>query len=118
MTGLVALSEKAWLILKPFIDKSVEALPLQSKEGTFFVINVLKRPKLNLSKSEVSRFSDGGIIRIQKYAFVKSSVSGKNIFIPEEIAYSKPIITEDLKKIIEENKLKGLIFKEIWDSEV
>lgn len=117
MSGLVTFSEKALQLLKPIIENSVEFLPLECKDGSFYMINILEKATLDLDKAEVKSLSDGEIIRVKKYAFKKETVIEKQIFTPKEIHYSSPIVSEIFKETVEKNCLKGLIFKNIWQSD-
>lgn len=115
MSGLVTFNDKAWQILQPLIKHSVEALPLDCKVGIYYVINVLEKASLDLEKADIDKLPSGKIIRINKYAFKNETVIGKHIFTLKEKMYSKPIISETFKEIVEKNELKGLIFKKVWE---
>lgn len=117
MSGLVSFSEKALLTLKPIIKESVQVLPLQCKTGTFYAIKVLEKASLDFDKVEVDRSSSGRIIEIDKYAFKKETVIGKNIFTIEELTYSRPIVSEAFIEVVEQNKLEGLTIKKVWQME-
>lgn len=113
MLGVVTFSERAWQTLKPLIGQSVEALPLLCKDELFYAINVFEKVSLDFERAEVKRLSDGVIIRVKKYAFKHEDITTKHIFTPKEVMYSKPIVSEAFKHIVEKNGLEGLIFKEI-----
>ena len=67
-----------------------------------------------MSKSEVERFKGTQEIKnIRKFYFKESAVRNKDIFSVSSIT----VVSDNFKKIIEDNKLTGLIFELLWNSE-
>lgn len=107
-------SEKALQILEPLVGSSIEALPLQCKKGSFYAINVLDlAAALDLERSEIVRFSDGGIMDVERHVLKEDLLAGKNIFKLAEMPRDRVFVSEAFKKSVEENGLKGLIFRPV-----
>jgi hypothetical protein len=113
MSGFVTFNEKARVLLKPVLENFVQILPLEYKEGKFYVLNILGKASLDSERAEVERTSSGRIIEIDKYVFKEETVIGKHIFKPEELPYSNPIVSDVFKGFVEKNGLEGLIFKKV-----
>ena len=113
-------SKRAVDCLKPLIDKHVEVLPLDFKEKEFYAINVITvLEALDYEKSVYTTFSDGKrIMMVEKYAFLPNVVENIPIFrITDERRSKYPLVSDNFKKIVEENKLEGFKFELIWDSD-
>lgn len=108
----LVFSQRAWQVLKPIVEKSAEALPLICASGNYFVINVFDIVDcLDLSNAQVSRFSDGRLMRIKSYAFKEGCIGDRNIFkLPQP---SDVLVTQTFKDVVEKNDLEGLIFRKV-----
>lgn len=112
-------SEHALRILYPLIDNSVEIINLESEEKGYYAINVLSViDVIDYAKSRFKTFSDGKrIMAFQRYAFKDNDLLKKyNIFkiIDEPRRYA--FVSDLFKQVVEENDLKGFVFKMVWDS--
>jgi len=115
IAGIVPLimSEKARTKLTDVIQENVEFLPLEASFGIYYAANVHVVDCLEREKSQLIRFSDGGIMRVERYAFNTDILKGMHIFrIPEEVL-SRTFVDEDFKSAAEEHGLKGLTFHEV-----
>jgi hypothetical protein len=109
-------SERAWEVLQPLLGASVEALPLNCDRGIFFVVNVLDHVDcLDYDRAEVTHYSSGRVMMVDKFAFKPGSLHGKNMFKLPETAKSEVFVSESFKKIVEKAGLTGLWFEELAD---
>ena len=73
---------------------------------------------IDYAKSRFKTFSDGKrIMAFQRYAFKDNDLLKKyNIFkiIDEPRRYA--FVSDLFKQVVEENDLKGFVFKMVWDS--
>lgn len=54
-------------------------------------------------------------MRVEEYAFHRELLDNVFIFkIPEEL-HTHPYVTEDFKKLIEQNNIKGFKFVPVWE---
>ena len=69
---------------------------------------------LNYDKSELKRFSSSGrVMKVIKYAFKTNKLANEIIFKLPEFPKSISYVTEEFKKTVEENDIKGFKFKEL-----
>ena len=111
--------EKALKCLLPLIKEHVEILPLVFSEGSFNAINVttVLNP-IDYEKSEYLKFSEGNrIMMFEKYAFIPEKVKGFPIFKIVDEARSSAFVSDDFKRIVDDNRLKGFRLMLVWDSE-
>jgi hypothetical protein len=108
----LAISSKALDTLHPLIKDNVEVLDLISDVGKFCALNVFVYDCLDHSSSVFKRFTDGGIMRVETYAFRAGCLEGKHIFrLPEIWTYT--FASNEFKRVVEENDLKGLLFYKV-----
>lgn len=107
-----AFSERALTLLAPLCGDSIEALPIEVGVKTkYFAINVFEiKDALDLEKSKLKLYSDGMIMRVETFAFKNDLLKGKHIFRLPETGRSSIFVSEDFKKIVEKNGLKGALF--------
>jgi hypothetical protein len=113
----LAFSERALQVLDPLMGQSVEALPLECvncSQNRFFVINVLDiLDCLDEPRCIFTRYSDGGIMDIKRYAFLPNSLEGHHIFkVPQQVVGSV-LVSPEFKRRVEENGLVGAVFREV-----
>lgn len=105
-------SERAWRVLEPLLRKYVEPLPINHPAGDlYFLIHVINRiDVLDEKRSEFLRNrTTGHIAFITKYAFVEDNIRGYPIF--QLSNGGTLVVTDEFRQIVEENDLKGLLFK-------
>lgn len=107
-------SERALTVLLPLISYTIEALPLKSSSGMYFVVNPQVIDCLDHVESEYERFqSSGKIRRITKYVFHTERIANRHIFrIPEQVV-SRTFVTTSFKELVEQNDLLGLQFLKV-----
>lgn len=117
--GMIIFSKKAIECLKPLINNYVEVLPLECSEGEYTLINIITVLKaIDYEKSVYDTFSDGKrIMSFDKYSFLPQVVSGIPIFKITDEKIGRGFVSDEFKKVVEENKLSGFKFKLVWDSE-
>lgn len=110
-------SDKAVKYSNEILRDKVEFLPLKHEKYNFFICNIINVIDcLEEDSSKIKRFSSGRILEIKGYDFNVESVRDQIIFkIPQQI--HKCFVTELFKNHIESSKLKGYVFKEVWDSD-
>jgi hypothetical protein len=109
------VSQRAWDVLRPLIGYCCEALPIIHPTGKpFYMIHVLETIDcLDEERSEVKRFTDGGIMRILRYSFKEQMLEGKHIFKLPVTSSSGLFVDEVFRSAVERNELKGLLFREL-----
>ncbi|MBX9788860.1 MAG: hypothetical protein K2Y37_08075 [Pirellulales bacterium] len=109
------MSERAWEALRPVIGYCCEALPIIHPTGKpFFIVHVMETVNcLDFDRSEVKRYSDGGIMRIVRYALIDERLHGKHIFkLPRGNARDL-IVDGAFRNAVEASSLAGLEFNEL-----
>ena len=114
-------SEKAMKVLRPLISDSIEELELLFKEKEYVGVNVITvLDVIDYEKSVYKMFSDGNrIMYFEKYVFSETEELKKHhIFKIKDESVNKPFVSDEFKKVVEENGLTGFRFQLVWDSEV
>src|SRR5579884_1033891 len=110
------LSQRAWDTLHPLIDYCCEALPIIHPTGKpFYIIHVMETIDcLDEARSEITRNPvTNRVSRIFRYALKTNRLRGKHIFkLPRESG-AELLVDDVFRKAVEDNDLKGLIFKEL-----
>lgn len=116
-------SEKATEILKPYLEKDGEFLPINCKGDKYYIYHLLKRIDiLDFEKSEFEYYDETktSIFRVSKYEFKKEieDMSDLYIFRLEKPFKSQIFITDKFENLVKKHNLKGFEFKFIvWDNE-
>ena len=117
-SGAPLFNEKAVEVLKEFLDEKTELLLSYFDNSKYYVVNVVNViDALDYEKSEFRRFSNGEIMDCIKYYFKPQIAESQHIF---KIPLGNSInifVSDEFKKRVEEAKLKGFIFAEVWNSE-
>jgi hypothetical protein len=113
-----AINEKAKSIIFPLVSNTVEFLPLLTKKGQYYVMNVEIVDCLDINKSSVERFkSSNRIMSVEKFAFIWNNLEGINMFRIPELGLSRLFVSDVLRKKIQESNLTGVQFLPIPMSE-
>ena len=111
------LNEKSYKILYPYIKNEVQIFKIKSDNMLFYVVNVTNIIDcLHYEKSELKHFpSSGRIMRVIKYVFKEEKIKDTVIFKLPGIGFvnSHSFVTEEFKKVVEKNNIKGFKFKEL-----
>lgn len=118
LSGYV-IDQKACTALMPYINASVEFLPLEYGGEQVYFMNVIDvRDCLDRSRSDISYFEDTDeIIYIRKIAFDKKSLMDAVIFRVKEVPTYGPYVTDEFIEAYRSADLQGLDFELVWDSD-
>jgi hypothetical protein len=107
-------SQRAVDELLDLLVENGELLPLAVEDGSYFVYNVTREvDALDEDRSELVRFSTGGVMRIARYEFDPDQVEGLTIFkIPQSRA--KIFVTDAFVGRVRAARLTGFDFSQIW----
>lgn len=111
-------SHAATEVLRPFISKSVEIVPVnvENRRGVYYIVNVLDIVDcIDLAECEFDTNKDGSINWIYKYKFDFDKVYGKFIFRTPETKGLEVLVTEEFRQVVEAAKLKGIVFDEMLE---
>ena len=109
--GAPALSAKAYNLLQSQLEKYVEFLPVTIEGETRHLINVITvLPLMDAAKSIFKIYNDGKIGACQ-HAYLNEPESGQLIFKVNGY-FPRIFINEELKRIIEEAGLTGVVIRE------
>lgn len=114
----MGVSQRGVDILAPLIEGSVEFLPLNSDDGQFYMMNVIRVvDALDRDSSELKLFKDGRrVMRIVRHVFYPSKTESEFVFkIPEQVR-SRVYATDRFREAIERAELKGFHFTQLWTS--
>ncbi|MGH9962797.1 MAG: imm11 family protein [Pyrinomonadaceae bacterium] len=109
-------SERAVALLQPVLIENGELLPLSCNEGSYFAYNVTTvLDALDVEKSSVIRFTDGGIIDITRHEFFPTKVTSLIFKIPQ-MPRMDVFVTDEFQEAVSRHDLKGFDFKLVWKS--
>jgi RHS repeat-associated protein len=106
-------SQRAVDALLDLLVENGELLPIRVEDGTYFVYNVTRKVHaLDEDRSELVRFSTGGVMRIARYEFYPDKVEALTIFkIPQSRA--KVFVTEPFVERVYDARLTGFEFTQV-----
>jgi hypothetical protein len=93
-----------------------EVLPLDCDDGEdLWLVNPWRTvDALDVGRSQVRRFSDGGIMNIDRYVFREEAVAGLQCFrIPQR---STMFVTDEVVAAVRDAGLRGTTFRRLWHS--
>lgn len=114
-----AISERAKNLLETQFSGYAQIFPLETgRLGQYYFLNILNiLDCLDKERSEIECLpSSGKIFEIKKWKF-NDTLTDENskIFIIKNQMGERFYVNEDVKKIIEDNSLKGFMFKEVGE---
>lgn len=109
------LNEKSYKVLYPYLKNHSQIFKIKSDNKIFYVVNVIDIIDcLNYDESELKYFSSSGrVMDVEKYVFKTEKLKNATIFKLPEFPKSISYVTEEFKKAVEENNIKGFKFKEL-----
>lgn len=109
------LNEKSYKALYLYLKNHSQIFKIKSDNKIFYVVNVIDIIDcLNYDKSELKYFSSSGrVMDVEKYVFKTEKLKNAIIFKLPEFPKSISYVTEEFKKAVEENNIKGFKFKEL-----
>jgi len=105
------LSSKAYNILNPLLGSYGEFLPVQCYGDTFYIYNCLTLGKVDELQSK-QRFFESEVIGVIKLTFETNDISSKPIFKTTYTNCLDIFCNQNIKNIVQENELTGVIFSE------
>jgi hypothetical protein len=111
-------SDRAKQLLAPHLQGLGQWIELVSEQDPtywlFYITNVLDA--LDVEKSELKRFSDGGVMRIVSYVFKPEAVRDQMLFTLPQRPGTNRCVTDRFVEIAKANGLTGVEFKLLWSS--
>jgi hypothetical protein len=116
MGAALAFSDRAVEVLAPLIGDVIELLPLTyDGPGRFQVVNMLDIVDcLDEERSSIARYSDGGIMLVEKYVFKPGSTDGHHLFKCKQCLLHD-LVSADFKALVEKTGLVGAYFKPVGE---
>lgn len=103
-------------LLRPLLIDNGELLPLLCDEGSYFAYNVTTvLDALDVEKSSVIRFTDGGIMRITRHEFLPEKVTSSIFKIPQ-VPWMEVFVTDEFRDAVSQHRLTDFTFKLVWES--
>lgn len=119
--GGFVFSQRAKECLENVINDYTEFIPIHVKDKPYYIVNLLSIiDAIDYEKSTFRSIASGLVVGLDKYAFLKDKIKGINMFkvMLYDTLYSEEVfVSSKVKEIIEENKLLGVKFIKVWDSE-
>lgn len=118
-SGIILLSGEAISVLAAYLRDSCELLPVICDEGDFSIVNVtavldcIDYERAVFEKSGTS----GRVLWFDRYAFLPDKIGNHDIFKISEFPRSRIFVTDQFKKVVEENGITGLGFRLAWESD-
>ena len=118
-SGAPALSRRAAEILKPFLARNGELLPLDFGTDEYFVFNVTSVvDALDEGTSEIVRFPDGKrVMDIKRFTFIASRLEGIDLFKLPQRPLGGVFVTDGFVQAVRTAGLLGFNFEWLWASE-
>lgn len=115
--GGLVFSARALDVLGDLFKARGEFLPLDVESGgDWQVMNVTRlSDALNERRSEIKRFRDGGILRIQRHAFEETRLAGETIFKLVQKPAGYDYVTDEFRRHAEQAALTGFLWeRRVW----
>lgn len=105
--GVFIVSGKAFDLISPILDESVELLKLKSDDGDLYLLNVVETTDcFDKDNADCIVFPTGGIVSFSMLSFSPDKIR-RPVFRISELPY-RTLITEDILQIYYLNGLSGL----------
>jgi len=121
-SSILITSPRATKALRWHLERAGELLPLPYEGSTYTLLNVTECiDVLDVNKSEFVYSPSGHRIGIKRYAFHADRFTETSLFKIPQTDKSEILVVEgmfdlgEFREAVEENKLKGLIFTELWN---
>lgn len=111
--------KKAVDILNKYLKHTAEILPVYSKDGEFYIINIINvLDCIDYKKSKYRMFPNSDRIMIfQSYAFIEERLRGTDIFKIKDEPRRSAFVTDNFKNCVLENELSGFKFQLVWSGD-
>lgn len=112
---VLVLKQEALDLVGQALGRWGEFLPLECDQAELFVFNPLRFVSaLDEERSDVMRFGEGRIMRINKHVFDPGAIADVEIFKLEEMPRGSLYLTGPLVDLIERVGLVGTDFELVW----
>jgi hypothetical protein len=92
-----------------------EILPLTCSEAQLFVLNATRLvDALDEQASALTRFSSGRLMRVTRYVFRATVISGIDIFKIPDLRVSPTFVSKRVVEAWSLAGLRGLVFNKVW----
>lgn len=123
LLGTPMVSDRAKSILMKECDnvafQFLDAVDSSSKK-IFYLMNVLTKVAALDREKTVFEYHESRLLRVEKYHF-RSDIPYPPVFKcyldGNQAIYREVFVTDEFRQIVEGNKIKGFLFKELWDSD-
>lgn len=118
-THTLTLGRTAVEVFRDMLDAHGELLPLEDEEGMeLWLHNTRALDAYDHERTEGSREEDGRIRTATKHVFIPSIVEGVDIFKQAYPRRGTIYVSERFVQRYKHAKLKGMVFKLAWDSDL
>ena len=101
--------------LKTLLEKYGELLPINCSEESLMLYNPLHVINaLDEQNSSILRFTNGRIMRVNRYEFVAASIQNIDIFKLANLRVSPTFVSERFVEMWTNANLTGLEFEKVW----
>lgn len=108
--AIKVMSQNAKDSLEFLLSSQVELLPFQTPVGSYYGLHVNYVDCLDLPRVTAKYFSDGRVMRVERYAFYWKKLENIHIFRLPELGLSRLFVSDEFKQIVEKKGLTGLEF--------
>ncbi len=117
-TDPMVLSRRALEVLVPSIGAFGQVLPLDFEEADYSLFNITNViDALDVPRSDVAYFADGGFKRVKRYAFKPEAIRDQWIFkIPQQPGCFA-FVTDRFVNLVKSAGLSGFGFDLLWSEE-
>ncbi len=108
-----ACSDRARQTIEPLVAGQVEFLPLVTPLGPYWEMNLQRLNCLDEERSEVDYLypeERKKIFKVLRYAFHWDRLEGQHIFWIDVLGTAVTFVSDEFKRVVEENSLTGLLF--------
>jgi len=112
-------SARAVEVLGDLLDGRGELLPLTGDQGSFFLFNVTHFTEaFDEELSAYQRYSDGGVMGVERYVFDPQRLSEETIFKLRDLPGLYTYVTDAFVERVQEAGLTGFRFdRVVWESD-
>lgn len=118
LPGVLAASPKAWEVMRPHVEHQCQAVPLEHSEGRKYValrvhgiVDALDYRLAKVIYRKGYSVAPEHVHHIQAFAFKDDVLQSINLFRLPETRGDYPIVSEQLKEVIEQAGLTGARFR-------
>ena len=116
--GIVLFNQKAKDCLEGVFGDYVEFVPAKYQDDIYYIVNVLNIiDGINYEKSEFEKRDNGRPYSVNKFSFrpnIVNNISIFKLFLEDRIYSTEIFVSQEVKDIVEANRLTGFSFEEVW----